>query len=299
MEYHIPALLKQSVEGLITNPSGVYVDVTFGGGGHSREILKHIAADGKLIAFDRDEDAAANSIEDDRFLFLNQNFRFLKNNLRYKGISAIDGLIADLGVSSHQFDSAERGFSFRMDCPLDMRMSKGIERSAAVLLNELPEEKLADIFYLYGELTNARQIAATIVKNRSKRELLSTSNIVEILQPFTRRGAENKFYAKVFQALRIEVNGEMEALRALLIQSLNLLKAGGRLAIITYHSLEDRLVKNFMNCGNVEGVEDKDFYGNVYTPFKLITRKGIVPDDTEIAYNNRVRSARLRIAEKR
>lgn len=299
MAYHVPALLEETIKGLNIKPSGIYVDVTFGGGGHSREILKNLGPDGRLIAFDQDEEAEKNVPDDGRVVFLNQNFRFLKNNLRFNGIEHIDGLLADLGVSFHQFDDASRGFSFRMDCDLDMRMNRNASVDAAYLINNMEEERLADILYSYGELQNSRQIAKSIVDARSKMPIRKAGELINVLQRFAPFGKENKFYAKVFQALRIEVNGEMKALREMLEQSLEMLNVGGRLVVITYHSLEDRLVKNFMRTGNFDGDVEKDFYGNVTTPFLVTNKKGVVPDEEEIANNNRARSARLRVAEKK
>ena len=297
MVYHIPALLKESIDGLNIKPDGIYVDVTFGGGGHSMEILKRLKT-GKLIAFDQDEDARMNLPDDNRILFLNQNFRFLKNNLLYNHISSVDGLIADLGVSFHQFDEPERGFTFRQDAPLDMRMNKGGKVTAAILLNTSDEESLADIFYHYGEFTNSRRIAREIVAARILKPFSSVSDLIHAVEKLAPRRQEHKFYARIFQSLRIAVNQEIDCLRDLLEQSLSMLKSGGRLVVLTYHSLEDRVVKNFMKTGNFEGKEKKDFYGNTETPFRLITRKGIIPGEEEIQANNRSRSARLRIAEK-
>ena len=297
MVYHIPALLNESIEGLNIRPEGIYIDVTFGGGGHSLEILKRITT-GRLIAFDQDEDAGKNVPEDNRLLFLNQNFRFLKNNLRFNDISSIDGLIADLGVSFHQFDEPERGFTFRHDAPLDMRMNKNSAISAADLLNTTEESALADIFYNYGELTNSRRISKEIVALRSVKPLATVNDIMGAIGKLAPYRQENKFFARVFQALRIAVNHEIDSLKEMLEQALALLNSGGRLVVITYHSLEDRVVKNFMKTGNFEGVEKKDFYGNLETPFRMITKKGITPGDPEIAVNSRSRSARLRIAEK-
>lgn len=297
MAYHIPALLRESIDGLKIKPDGVYADVTFGGGGHSREILSHLSG-GRLIAFDQDEDAAANAIDDPRFMLLQQNFRFLRNNLLFNGIGSIDGLIADLGVSFHQFDEPGRGFTFRHDAPLDMRMNIRSDTTAAGLLNSLEEENLADILYNYGELRESRRLARDIVHARSKKQFSTVSDIMEALEKHVPFRQEHKFWAKVFQALRIAVNHETESLRELLLQALEMLKSGGRLVVITYHSLEDRLVKNFMKTGNFEGEEVKDFYGNVQSPFIVIAKKGITPSPEEIASNNRARSARLRIAEK-
>lgn len=298
MVYHIPALLEESVEGLNIDASGIYVDATFGGGGHTKEILKRLGPDGRVVAFDQDDDAVVNVPDDKRLLFLGQNFRFLRNNLRYNGIDHINGLLADLGVSFHQFDDEERGFSFRGDGRLDMRMNRNSGRDASMLINNMEADKLADVLYYYGELANARQIAAKIIAAREENPINTTGELLNVLGGFAPRGREHKFFAKVFQALRIEVNGEIEALKEMLSQALEMLLPGGRLSIITYHSLEDRLVKNFMRTGNFEGRENKDFYGNLLTPFKLINRKGTVPSDEEIERNNRARSARLRVAEK-
>jgi 16S rRNA (cytosine1402-N4)-methyltransferase len=297
MPYHVPALLKQSVDGLEIKPDGVYVDVTFGGGGHSAEVLRRMDR-GRLIAFDQDEDALVNSIDDARFTLLNQNFRFLRNNLLYLGIESVDGIIADLGVSFHQFDVPERGFSFRFEGPLDMRMSRGGSLTAAKVLNEYPGERLADIFYQYGEISNSRAVANAVVAARERSPLLNIGDLTAVVAPLVPKKIENKFYAKLFQALRIEVNRELEYLKELLTQSLEMLGSGGRLVVITYHSLEDRLVKNFMKSGSFGGEVEKDFYGNVITPFRLVTRKAVVVDDEEVAANPRSRSARLRIAEK-
>lgn len=297
MVYHIPALLKESIDGLNIQPDGIYVDVTFGGGGHAMEILKHLST-GRLIAFDQDEDAISNVPENKNILFLNQNFRFLRNNLRFNKIMSIDGLIADLGVSFHQFDEPERGFTFRQDAPLDMRMNKDGSVTAAHLLSTLDEAALADIFYRYGELSNSRRIAREIVSARSRKTIETVSDLIEAIGKLAPFRQEHKFYAKMFQALRIEVNHEVDYLKEMLEQTLSVLKSGGRLVVISYHSLEDRVVKNFMKTGNFEGEEKKDFYGNLETPFRIINKKGTTPDDNEIAINNRARSARLRIAEK-
>jgi len=297
MVYHIPALLKESIDGLNIQPDGIYVDVTYGGGGHSMEILKNLTT-GKLIAFDQDEDSAVNIPADDRFFFLNQNFRFLKNNLLFNNISSIDGLIADLGVSFHQFDEPERGFTFRQDVPLDMRMNKSGSVTAANILNTMDESALADVFYKYGELTTSRRIAREIVSARAIKPIATVNDIIDAIGKLAPFRQEHKFYAKVFQALRIEANHEIDYLKEMLEQSLEMLKSGGRLVVISYHSLEDRLVKNFMKAGNFKGEEKKDFYGNVETPFRIINKKGTTPDEEEISINNRARSARLRIAEK-
>ncbi len=295
--YHLPALLTESIAGLNLRPDGIYVDVTFGGGGHSRAILDQLTS-GRLIAFDQDTDAEANSISDARFTLLNQNFRYLKNNLRYLGITEIDGLIADLGVSFHQFDEQERGFSFRSDADLDMRMNRQSTLRASDILRTYEEEKLADVFYKYGELTNSRKLAAAIVKARASKPINTVSDLMSALTGLVPSWEENKFYARLFQSLRIEVNHELDALTEMLSQALQVLKPGGRLAVITYHSLEDRLVKNFIRTGNFEGESDKDFYGNVTAPFRAVNRKVIVPTAEEISENSRARSARLRIAEK-
>jgi len=297
MAYHIPALLDESIEGLNIRPDGIYIDVTFGGGGHSMEILKHLGK-GRLIAFDQDEDAMENLPSDSRFTFLNQNFRFLKNNLAFNGIKSIDGLIADLGVSFHQFDEPSRGFTFRHDAPLDMRMNTNGQVTAAGLIASMDEGSLADIFYNYGELTNSRRIAKEIVSARAIKPVATAGDLISAVSRLAPPRQENKFYAKLFQALRIAVNHEIDFLKEMLLQALDLLNPGGRLVLITYHSLEDRAVKNFMRTGNFEGIENKDFYGNAETPFRLITRKGITPGDDEVARNSRARSARLRVAEK-
>lgn len=298
MAFHTPALLHESIDGLDICPSGVYVDVTFGGGGHSREILHRLNDSGRLIAFDQDEDAAANVIDDPRFLFVRSNFRFLKRFLRYYAIGKVDGILADLGVSSHHFDDPVRGFSFRFEGELDMRMNQTAQKTAADILNEYSEEKLADIFFKYGELKNARRIASSVVAYRHTHKIEHTNELLTILEPFAYKDREKKILAQAFQALRMEVNGEMEALTEMLSQALQVLKPGGRLCVISYHSLEDRLVKNFFRTGNFEGEPVKDFYGNVQTPFLLINRKVIVPAEEEQRLNPRSRSARLRIAQK-
>jgi 16S rRNA (cytosine1402-N4)-methyltransferase len=297
MVYHIPALLQQSIDGLNIRPDGIYVDVTFGGGGHSMAILKKLTT-GMLVAFDQDEDARMNLPDSKNLLFLDQNFRFLMNNLHFNGITAIDGLIADLGVSFHQFDEPGRGFTFRQDAPLDMRMNRSGTLTAAHLLNTLDESSLADVFFNYGELVNSRRIAREIITARNLKPFISVSDITAAIGGLAPFRQEHKFYAKVFQSLRIAVNHEIDYLKEMLEQALSLLKPGGRLVVITYHSLEDRVVKNFMRTGNFEGEEKKDFYGNLETPFRILNKKGITPDDEEILSNNRARSARLRIAEK-
>jgi 16S rRNA (cytosine1402-N4)-methyltransferase len=297
MAYHIPALLDESIEGLNIRPDGIYVDATFGGGGHSMEILKHLKK-GRLIAFDQDEDAMANLPSDSRLTFLSQNFRFLKNNLLFNGVKSIDGIIADLGVSFHQFDEPARGFTFRHDAPLDMRMNKTNPFTAAGLIAAMDEGLLADIFYNYGELSNSRRIAKEIVSARAVKPLTTAGDLISAVSRLAPSRQENKFYAKLFQSLRIAVNHEIDFLKEMLLQTLSIISPGGRLVIITYHSLEDRVVKNFMRTGNFEGIEKKDFYGNAETPFRVITKKGITPGDDEVARNNRSRSARLRVAEK-
>jgi 16S rRNA (cytosine1402-N4)-methyltransferase len=297
MVYHIPALLEESIDGLSIKPDGIYVDVTFGGGGHSMEILKRLKK-GRLVAFDQDDDAAINIPDDKRILFLNQNFRFLKNNLQFNGINSIDGLIADLGVSFHQFDEPVRGFTFRQEANLDMRMNKSGTVTAAHLLNTLDEPDLADLFYNFGELTNSRRIAREIVTARTKNPIETVKDIIEAIGKLAPFRQEHKFYAKVFQGLRIAVNHEIDFLKEMLEQALDMLNPGGRLVVITYHSLEDRVVKNFLKTGNFLGEEKKDFYGNIETPFRIINRKGITPGEEELALNRRARSARLRVGEK-
>ncbi|MBK9358700.1 MAG: 16S rRNA (cytosine(1402)-N(4))-methyltransferase RsmH [Bacteroidales bacterium] len=296
--YHNPVLLEECIEGLAISPEGTYVDVTFGGGGHAREILKHLTS-GKLLAFDQDSDAMQNLPQDDRFIFINQNFRYLINFLRlYKAIP-VDGIIADLGISSHQIDMADRGFSTRFDAELDLRMDRKSGQSASQVINEYPLEQLKKIFAEYGELTNAFRIARQITEARENENITTTTRLKEVLLPLAERGRENKFYARVFQALRIEVNGELDVLKEMLLQTLKVLKPGGRLVVMSYHSLEDRLVKNFIKTGNFEGIEKKDFYGNLISPLKPLTRKPIVPGEHEIELNNRARSAKLRIAERK
>lgn len=295
--YHNPVMLQECMEGLNINPSGIYVDVTFGGGGHSKEILKHLNKDGMLIVFDQDSDAAKNSLNDERFVFVDQNFRFLKNNLRLNGVKKVDGILADLGVSSHQFDSAERGFSIRFDADLDMRMDKGTSLTAKEILNTYSEEKLHKIFGMYGEVKNAKTLAITIVKSRMVKPIEKVSQFKELIKPLVKKGKENQYYAQVFQALRIEVNAELDALKEFLEQTQEVLNEGGRLVVMSYHSLEDRLVKNFMQKGKFLGEVEKDFYGNQIKPFNPLG-KAIVATEEEIKTNNRARSAKLRIAEK-
>lgn len=297
--YHIPVLLKETVDGLNINPDGIYVDVTFGGGGHSREILSRLSSKGHLYSFDQDEDAEQNIINDKRFTFVRSNFRYLKNWMRYYDIEQIDGVLADLGVSSHHFDAQERGFSFRFDAALDMRMNQRARLTAADILNEYSESQLADLFYLYGELRNARKIAAAIIKNRNNGRIETTGDLMNIIKVFFERDREKKELAKVFQALRIEVNQEMQALKEMLAASAGLLKPGGRLSVLTYHSLEDRMVKNLIKTGNVEGHVEKDFFGNTNAPLKMVNNKVITASEEEQTRNPRSRSAKLRIAEKK
>ncbi|MBO4722447.1 MAG: 16S rRNA (cytosine(1402)-N(4))-methyltransferase RsmH [Muribaculaceae bacterium] len=297
-EYHIPALLEETINGLNINPEGIYVDVTFGGGGHSRAIMEKLGEKGRLFSFDQDMDAWANRLNDNRFTFVHSNFSFLKNFLRYYGVEKVDGILADLGVSFHHFDDSERGFSFRQDSSLDMRMNRDSKVDAAMVVNTYDEESLANVLYLYGELKQSRRMASAIVKARNSGEIATTGRLVEVVSPFIRKSQEKKELAQVFQALRIEVNHEIDVLKRLLNQSLEVLNPGGRLVIITYHSLEDRLVKNFMRSGNVEGKIDKDFYGRVNTPWKLINNKVITASEAEVERNPRSRSAKLRIAEK-
>ena len=297
--YHVPVLLEESIDGLNLKKGGIYVDVTFGGGGHSKEILRRMDKSCKLYSFDQDEDAERNIVHDERFTFVRSNFRYLKNFLKYYGAEEVDGILADLGVSSHHFDDSERGFSFRFDGKLDMRMNKRAGMTAADILNNYDEEKLADIFYLYGELKNSRKLASVIVKRRSVKPFDTIGDFLETVKPLYGKEREKKEMAKVFQALRIEVNQEMEALKEMLYSATEMLKPGGRLSVITYHSLEDRMVKNIMKTGNIEGKMEQDFFGNVKTPYKTINNKVIVPDDDEIETNPRSRSAKLRIAEKR
>ena len=297
--YHVPVLLKESVDGMDIKPGGIYVDVTFGGGGHSREILSRITGGGHLYSFDQDADAEKNIITNPDFTFVCSNFRFLKNWMRYYGVDGIDGLLADLGVSSHHFDDESRGFSFRYNAPLDMRMNKRAGKTAADIVNDYEEEALADIFYLYGELKNSRKIASALVKARAAKRIETTQDFIAAVEPFFKREREKKDMAKLFQALRIEVNHEMDALKEMLRAATELLKPGGRLSVITYHSLEDRIVKNVMKAGNPEGKVTQDFFGRVETPLKLINNKVIVPSQEEQGQNPRSRSAKLRIAEKK
>lgn len=296
--YHIPALLTETINGLNIKEDGVYVDVTFGGGGHSSAILDKLGPEGRLLGMDQDLDAWGNRLDDNRFTFVHSNFSFLKNFVRYYGIDGVDGLLADLGVSFHHFDASERGFSFRHDSALDMRMNTKSQLDARTVLATYSEEELASVLYLYGELKQSRRMASAIVKARQAGEISTTGQLVEIIGPYIKRSQEKKELAQVFQALRIEVNHEIDALKRLLEQSLEVLKPGGRLVVITYHSLEDRLVKNFMRSGNLEGKIEKDFYGRVSTPWKLINNKVIIASNEEVERNPRSRSAKLRIAEK-
>jgi 16S rRNA (cytosine1402-N4)-methyltransferase len=296
--YHVPVLLCESIDGLDIKPDGVYVDVTFGGGGHSKEILRRLGKKGHLYSFDQDPDAEKNIVNDERFTFVRSNFRYLKNWMRYHGVDHIDGLLADLGVSSHHFDDETRGFSFRFDAPLDMRMNKRAGTTAAEILNNYDEEQLADIFYIYGELKNARKIASTIVKTRNEKKIETTGDLMNATEKLFQREREKKEMAKMFQALRIEVNHEMDALKEMLNGAMDMLCEGGRLSVITYHSLEDRIVKNMMKAGNVEGKIKQDFFGRIEAPFRLVNNKVIVPSDEEQQQNPRSRSAKLRIAEK-
>lgn len=296
-EYHIPVLLKESINGLMVKPDGIYVDVTFGGGGHSKEILRRLTT-GRLIAFDMDEDAKKNVIQNDRFLFLNQNFRFLKNNLKYYGINKIDGLIADLGVSSHHFDVEERGFSFAKGGSLDMRMNRKGKLTAKIVLETYTKERLTNVFLKYGEIHNSKRLAETIINYRTNKEIDKIKEFISIIRSCVTKSCENKYLAKVFQALRIEVNRELENLKEMLFQTIDLIKTDGRLVVITYHSLEDRLVKNFIRKGKFEGEAEKDIYGNVELPFDQVNKKVIIPGKEEIIRNSRSRSAKLRIARR-
>ncbi|MCQ2283551.1 MAG: 16S rRNA (cytosine(1402)-N(4))-methyltransferase RsmH [Bacteroidales bacterium] len=297
MSYHNPVLLHPSIDNLVVDPAGTYVDVTFGGGGHSRAILEKLTT-GRLIAFDQDEDSHANLIEDERFQFVPSNFKNLTRFLQYHKAYPVDGIFADLGISSHQIDTPERGFSYREDGVLDMRMNCQSGISAKELVNEYDEAQLSRVFYTYGELSEGRRLAQRIVKVRAEQPIETTFQLADALRPCLPKGKENKYFSKIFQAIRIEVNKEMEVLESFLTQTVDALKPGGRLVIIAYHSLEDRMVKNFMRAGNLNGEVEKDFFGNPLTPFKLIARKPIVPDEDEIMTNPRARSAKLRVAEK-
>jgi len=295
--YHTPVLLHESVDALCIKPAGVYVDVTFGGGGHSREILNRLGNKGRLLAFDRDADAANNTINDKRFTLIRNNFRYLRNLLRHEGVQQVDGILADLGVSSYQFDTAERGFSFRFEAALDMRMNQQSDLTAAKVLNTYSEKDLQHIFKWYGEVENTPKVVRSIIARRNEQPLETVEALVDAIRPCISKQAEHKYLAKIFQALRIEVNAEMQALEQLLQQSLKLLKPAARLVVITYHSLEDRMVKNFMRTGNVEGKVEKDFFGKEQTPFIIVTKKAITPTEEEIQRNTRARSAKLRVAE--
>lgn len=297
-EYHKPVLLTESIDGLDIKPGGIYVDATFGGGGHSREILRRMDSTAHLYSFDQDADAERNIVDDDRFTFVRSNFRYLKNWMQYYGIQHIDGLLADLGVSSHHFDDETRGFSFRFDAPIDMRMNKRAGRTAADILNEYTEEQLADILYIYGELKTARRIAAAIVKSRATRPIRTTSDLMVIVDPLMPKERQKKDLAKVFQSLRIEVNHEMEALKEMLTSAVDLLGPGGRLSVITYHSLEDRMVKNVMKSGNAEGKIEKDFFGRTSSTMKPLQGKPTTPSAEEQLANPRSRSAKLRVGVK-
>ncbi len=297
--YHIPVLLRESVQGMNLHPGGIYVDVTFGGGGHSKEILRNMGDGSRLFSFDQDADAERNIIDNDpRFTFVRSNFRYLHNFLRYYGINEVDAILADLGVSSHHFDDSERGFSFRFNGKLDMRMNKRAGMTAAEIINTYDEERLANVFYLYGELRNSRKLAAALVKARNGKAIETIDDFLEIIRPYFNRDREKKELAKAFQALRIEVNNEMEALKEMLYAATNALKPGGRLVVITYHSLEDRIVKNIIKTGNTEGKVEQDLFGNKRSPLKAVHSKVIIPTDEEMALNPRSRSAKLRIAEK-
>lgn len=296
-KYHIPVLLNAVIEGLNIDPTGTYVDATFGGGGHSRAIFEKLTT-GKLIVFDQDADAEKNIIDDERFIFVRQNFKFLKNYLKMYRSTPVDGILADLGVSSHQFDSADRGFSIRFDAELDMRMDQDAKLSARTIVNSYERDALSDVFYKYGELRNSRKLSAVICKKREEEEILTADQLKTLLSPFAGGHKQNQFYARVFQALRIEVNSELEVLESFLQQTSDVLKPDGRLVIISYHSLEDRLVKNFMKTGKFSGELEKDFFGNPIRPYKTVNSKPIIPDDEEIERNNRARSAKLRIAKR-
>ena len=298
-QYHVPVLLDQSVSALDIRSNGIYVDATFGGGGHSREILNRLGLDGKLISFDRDTDAIKNAPDDKRLILVHNNFRFVENFVRYNGYDGVDGILADLGVSSHQFDSGERGFSFRFDAPLDMRMNQKAKRNAADIVNNYSQEDLTKIFKIYGEIDKPWRAAELVCKARATAPIETTGQLSKAVEKMYNAQTEHKFLAKLYQALRIEVNMEMQALEDFLSGALSILKPGGILSVITYHSLEDRMVKNFMKSGNTEGEIIKDFYGKIESPFEIITRKPIIPDEEEISRNTRSRSAKLRVAAKR
>ncbi len=296
--YHIPALLTECIDGLNISPNGTYIDVTFGGGGHSRGIIDRLGAEGKLFSFDQDSDAEKNIIDDKRFTFVKSNFRFLKNFMKYHNVEQVDGIIADLGVSFHHFDEADRGFSFRFEGKLDMRMNRRGGNSAAEVINKYPENKIADILYYYGEMRNARKIASEIVKRRENKIIETTSDLLSIIKGMINPKQEKKELAQIFQALRIEVNDEMSSLKSMLQQSVEILKPGGRIVVLTYHSLEDRIVKDFFRYGNFEGKAEQDFFGRLIAPLKQVNNKVITPSEEEIERNPRSRSAKLRIAEK-
>jgi 16S rRNA (cytosine1402-N4)-methyltransferase len=298
MDYHLPVMLNECIEGLNLRPDGTYVDVTYGGGGHSRAIMQRLGAEGRLLAFDQDADALANAIDDSRFTLIHENFRYLKNYLRLYGVRKVDGILADLGVSSHQFDVAERGFSTRFDGNLDLRMDQRQETTARDVVNNASEKELTQLLRLYGELPNAYQMAKAIVAARAEKAIETTFDLREAVGRHLPRGMENKYLAMLFQALRIEVNGELDSLQAMLQQAAELLNPGGRVVVMSYHSLEDRLVKNFFKTGNFEGVLEKDFYGNPIVPLKVVTRKAVTASEEELQRNNRARSAKLRVAEK-
>ncbi|MDI3526192.1 MAG: rRNA (cytosine1402-N4)-methyltransferase [Tenuifilum sp.] len=298
MAYHVPVLLNESIEGLDINPSGTYVDLTFGGGGHSRAILQKLGKKGRLIAFDQDEDALKNALDDKRFMLIRGNFRYFRNFLRYHGVEQVNGILADLGVSSHHLDTAERGFSFRFEGPLDMRMNRNAKLTGQKVINEYSEERLANILKLYGEVKGAGRVASVIVRERSKGSIDNADQLLEILKPLIPFKIQNKVLAQIFQAIRIEVNQEMESLKEMLESSVKSLLPGGRLVVISYHSLEDRMVKNFLRYGNVEGTDSMDLMGNRNVPFEQVSRKVITPSDDECIANNRARSAKLRIGRK-
>lgn len=298
MNYHLPVMLNECIDGLNIRPDGTYVDVTFGGGGHSRAIMQHLGPEGRLLGFDQDADALANALDDNRFTLIHENFRYLKNFLRLHGVRSVDGILADLGVSSHQFDVADRGFSTRFDGELDLRMDRRQELTAKEIVNSADERELTRLLRLYGELPNAFQMAKAICHARIDKTIETTFDLREAVSRHLPRGMENKYLAMLFQALRIEVNGELEALQAMLQQAVEILNPGGRLVVMSYHSLEDRLVKNFFKTGNFDGKLEKDFYGNPIVPLKLVARKAITASDEELQRNNRARSAKLRVAEK-
>lgn len=296
--YHVPVMLRECIDALAINPGGIYVDVTFGGGGHAREILKHLGEDGRLYAFDQDPDALRNAIDDERFVLIHQNFRFLKNNLRFHGVNAVDGILADLGVSSHQLDDGQRGFSTRFDAQLDMRMDRAGQLDAKQVLNTYSEAELHRIFGMYGELQNARSLARAVVTARAVRPIDTVEELKAVIKSMVPRGKAHKYHAQLFQALRIEVNGELDILQQFLQQTVSVLKPSGRLVVMSYHSLEDRLVKNFMAKGKFKGEVEKDFYGNEIKPLRAVSRKAITAGAEEVARNSRARSAKLRVAER-